>query len=70
MQLNQKWHQINWRNAYDYVAKLQKELVVAFKKNDWEKVYFLQNKLMMSFEGRAVSVRKVVSNKGRNSRFR
>lgn len=41
----------------------KKNLWWHLKKNDWEKIYFLQNKLMMSFEGRAVSVRKVVSNK-------
>ena len=67
MQVNQKWHKIKWRNAYDYIAKLQKELVVAFKKKNWEKVYFLQNKIMMSFEGRAISARKVASNKGRTT---
>lgn len=64
---NQNWHCIDWRQAFNYVAKLQKELVVAYKNNDWKTVYFLQNKLMMSFEGRAIAVRRTVTNDGKKT---
>jgi RNA-directed DNA polymerase len=60
----QYWHNINWRNVHSYVSKLQLEMVVAYKNNDWKKIFFLQNKLIMSFEGRALAVRRIVTNNG------
>jgi len=39
-------------------------MVVAFKNGNMSEVYRLQKKLMLSFEGRALAVRKVTSNKG------
>jgi RNA-directed DNA polymerase len=39
-------------------------MVVAYKNNDWKKIFFLQNKLIMSFEGRALAVRRIVTNNG------
>lgn len=49
--LNQKWYNINWNKTSKYVKKLQKELVVAYKNNDQNLLFFLQEKLVMSFEG-------------------
>jgi RNA-directed DNA polymerase len=43
------------------------EMVVAYRKGDLDKVYKLQYKLITSFEGRALAVRRVVTNKGRHS---
>jgi RNA-directed DNA polymerase len=65
--LNQKWHSLKWREIFKYVTNLQRELVVAYKNDDWKTIYFLQNKLMMSFEGRAIAVRKTVSNDGKKT---
>ena len=67
MKLKSSWHEINWRNVYVKVNMLQKELVVAYKNKDWEKVYSLQNKLMMSFEARAFAVRRVTTNDGKKT---
>lgn len=61
---NKEWNSINWRKIRTYVANLQKELVVVYKKGDLDEVYILQKRLMMSYEGRVAAVRKVVSNKG------
>lgn len=49
--LNQKWYNINWNKTSKYVKKLQKELVVAYKNNDQNLHFFLQEKPVMSFEG-------------------
>lgn len=66
--LNQKWHNINWNKTSKYVKKLQKELVVAYKKNNDQNLPFsLQEKLMMSFEGRTLAVRQIVSNDGKKT---
>lgn len=62
--LNEKWHNINWNNVSEYIKNLQKELVVAYKNNDQKLLFSLQEKLMMSFEGRALAVRRIVSNDG------
>ena len=62
--LNEKWHNINWNNVSKYIKNLQKELVVAYKNNDKKLLFALQEKLMMSFEGRALTVRRIVSNDG------
>ena len=64
---NQKWHNINWKKVSKYVKNLQKELVVAYKNNDQELLFSLQEKLMMSFEGRALAVRQTVINDGNNT---
>ena len=64
---NNNWHEINWRNVYVKVNTLQKELVVAYKNKDWEKVHSLQNKLMMSFEARALAVRRTGVNDGKKT---
>ena len=61
------WHDIEWQKVCIVVKKLQKELVVAYNNKDLVKVYKLQNKLMMSFEARALSVRRVANNKGKNT---
>jgi hypothetical protein len=38
--------------------------MVAYKNKNWKEVHSTQLKLMMSFEGRALAVRKVVTNDG------
>jgi len=65
--LNQKWHNLNWKKISKYVKNLQKELVVAYKNNDQKLLFSLQEKLMMSFEGRALAVRQTVTNEGKHT---
>jgi RNA-directed DNA polymerase len=65
--LSQKWHNINWKTHSKYVKNLQKKLVVAYKNNDQKLLFVLQEKLMMSFEGRSLAVRQIVSNDGKKT---
>ena len=65
--LNRKWHDINWNKSSKYVKNLQKKQVVAYKNNDQKLLFSLQEKLMMSFEGRALAVRQIVSNDGKKT---
>jgi len=65
--LNQNWHNLNWKKISKYVKNLQKELLVAYKNNDQQLLFSLQEKLMMSFEGRALAVRQTVINDGKNT---
>ena len=67
IRLNQKWHNINWNKISRYVKKIQKELVVAYQNNDQKLLFSLQEKLMMSFEGRALAVRQIVNNDGKKT---
>jgi RNA-directed DNA polymerase len=39
-------------------------MVVAYKHNNLEEVFRLQDKLIMSYKGRCLAVRKVTSNQG------
>jgi RNA-directed DNA polymerase len=67
MKLNQSWHNINWEKVNKRVSSLQIQLVVAYKNNNQELLFKLQEKLMMSFEGRALAVRQIVSNDGKKN---
>ena len=58
------WYEINWRENCAFVNKLQEKLMVAYKNKNWKEVHSTQLKFMMSFEGRALAVRKVVTNDG------
>jgi RNA-directed DNA polymerase len=42
-------------------------MVVAYRKKNLKEVYKLQYKILTSFEGRALSVRKVTTNDGKNT---
>ena len=55
------WQEINWRKVNGRIQDLQDKIVKATLKNNIKKVYRLQNKLVVSFEGRALAIRKVVT---------
>jgi RNA-directed DNA polymerase len=46
------------------VLQTQEEIVMAYQKENLKEVYRLQYKLLMSFEARALAVRKVTTNRG------
>lgn len=58
------WHKIDWKKAYEEVAIQQENILKAAIKEDWAKMYKLQRKLILSFSGRAIAVRRVVCNSG------
>lgn len=61
---NNKWHNINWKQINYNVSRRQKEMVVAYRNNDLKEVFKIQEKIAKSFEGRALAVRNIITNKG------
>jgi len=58
------WHNIPWRKVIKKVQDLQNQIVKATLNNNMSSVYKLQNQLVNSFEGRALAIRKIVTNSG------
>lgn len=61
------WHSIDWSQCHENVRKLQARIVKATKEGRWGKVKALQRLLTTSFSGKALAVKRVTSNKGRNT---
>lgn len=61
---NELWHNIDWHRVNEYVYNMQYAMVVAYRNGNIRETYRLQKKLIMSFECRALAVRKVTSNEG------
>jgi RNA-directed DNA polymerase len=64
---NVNWHSIDWSQCHENVTKLQARIVKATKEGRWGKVKALQRLLTTSFSGKALAVKRVTSNKGRNT---
>lgn len=58
------WHEINWRQVYRDVRRLQVRIVKAVKAGKWREVKNLQRLLAHSFCGRCLAVRRVTENRG------
>ena len=63
----QTWESIDWNKARAYVKKLQMRIVKAQKAGHYSKVKSLQWLLTHSFYARALAVKRVTSNKGKNT---
>jgi RNA-directed DNA polymerase len=61
------WHSINWRAVNENVRRLQARIVQATKAGKWHKVKALQYLLTCSFSGKALAVRRVTENQGKNT---
>lgn len=61
------WHAIDWKSASDNVRRLQTRIVKATKAGKWGKVKALQRLLTHSFSGKALAVRRVTENQGKNT---
>ena len=61
------WSEINWSAAYDYVNRLQIRIVKATKEGKWNLVKRLQYLLTHSFYVKAITVKKVTQNNGKNT---
>jgi RNA-directed DNA polymerase len=61
------WHDIDWQQCYEKVAQTQNDIVVAYNRQDMKQVNILQNQLVDSFAARAIAVRNVTSNRGKNT---
>ena len=62
-----KWKQINWEQAETYINRLQIRIVKAVQENKWRLVRRLQYLITHSFYGKALAVKRVITNKGKNT---
>lgn len=61
------WHAIDWQSANHNVRRLQARIVKATQEKRWGKVKALQRLLTHSFSGKALAVRRVTENQGKNT---
>src|SRR5262249_10095050 len=61
------WHSIPWKTVIEHVRRLQARIVQAAKAGKWHKVHALQHLLTHSFSGKALAVRRVTENQGKNT---
>jgi RNA-directed DNA polymerase len=61
------WHAIPWKTVNETVRRLQARIVQATKAGKWHKVHALQHLLTHSFSGKALAVRRVTENQGKNT---
>ena len=62
-----RWTQIDWDKAENYVKKLQMRIVKAYDEGKFNKVKSLQYLLTRSFYAKALAVKRVTQNKGKNT---
>src|SRR5438093_13711191 len=61
------WHTIRWHEVERNVRRLQARIVQATQEGRWGKVKALQHLLTHSFSGKALAVRRVTENHGKNT---
>src|SRR6266496_3593877 len=61
------WHDVDWQAVHHNVRRLQARIVKATKEGRWGKVKALQRLLTHSYSGKALAVRRVTENKGKNT---
>ena len=61
------WYAIDWHKADHNVRRLQARIVKATEEKRWGKVKALQRLLTHSFSGKALAVRRVTENQGKNT---
>jgi RNA-directed DNA polymerase len=61
------WHAIDWQKVNNNVRRLQARIVKATQEKRWGKVKALQRLLTHSFSGKALAVRRVTENQGKNT---
>jgi RNA-directed DNA polymerase len=61
------WHTIPWATSFQHVRRLQTRIAKAAKDEEWRKVKRLQQLLVRSTTAKAVAVRRVTENRGRNT---
>lgn len=66
-QIVQGWHDIEWHAVQSNVRRLQARIVKATQEGKWGKVKALQRLLTHSFSGKALAVKRVTENQGKNT---
>ena len=59
------WHAINWQKVNRNVRRLQVRIVKATQEGRWGKVKAFQHLLTHSYSGKALAVRRVTENQGK-----
>ncbi|MBA3439543.1 MAG: group II intron reverse transcriptase/maturase [Pyrinomonadaceae bacterium] len=62
-----EWHSIDWKTVHRNVRRLQTRIVKALQEGKKRKVRALQAILTRSFSGKALAVRRVTENQGKNT---
>ena len=62
-----KWKEIDWKQAELYVNRLQVRIVKAVQADKWRLIKRLQTLITNSFYAKALAVRRVITNKGKNT---
>src|SRR5512137_979988 len=62
-----RWDQIDWSRCERQVRRLQARIVKATQEGRWGEVKALQRLLTHSFSGKALAVRRVTENQGKNT---
>ena len=65
--LSTDWHAIPWKTVNETVRRLPARIVQATKAGQWHKVQALQHLLTHSLSGKALAVRRVTENQGKNT---
>jgi RNA-directed DNA polymerase len=65
--MKMKWSQIDWNQAEEYVNRLQLRIAKATLENKWRLIKRLQYLLTHSFYAKAIAIKRVVTNKGKNT---
>src|SRR5215472_7624518 len=65
--ISMDWHSIPWKTVNENVRRLQARIVQAAKAGKWHKVHALQHLLTHSLSGKALAVRRVTENQGKNT---
>ena len=66
-ELQAQWKSINWSKAEKFVNRIQVRIVKALREKKWNLVKRLQYLLTHSFYAKALAVKRVTSNKGKNT---
>ena len=61
------WHDINWAKCTCAVKRHQARIVKATQEGKWGKVKSLQHLLTRSFSAKALAVKRVTENRGKNT---
>lgn len=61
------WHQIDWAKAHRTTRRLQMRIAKAVREGRWNKAKALQWLLTHSFYGKALAVKRVTENQGKNT---
>lgn len=61
------WNSIDWKMCEEQLAKIQNDLAIATKQDNFSEIERIQYKIIRMFAARALAVRKVTTNRGKTT---